>query len=134
MPMPVELVESYIATSQRARATGLDDDFEILRSFLAPDVTVRIASPWTDEPWRTVLTSADALVAQLRTPMNQGTRLTTENLNVVQVGDDVLVEQLSTITTDAGAHRSVVCHIFTVADGLIAGIRTYRNDAGLPAG
>jgi limonene-1,2-epoxide hydrolase len=53
---------------------------------------------------------------------------------VVQAGKDVLVEQLSTITLDGDHHVSMVCHIFTVEDGRIQQLRTYRNDHGLPIG
>lgn len=59
---------------------------------------------------------------------------TTKNTNVVQAGKDVLVEQLSTITLDGDHHVSTVCHIFTVEDGRIQQLRTYRNDHGLPIG
>ncbi len=67
-------------------------------------------------------------------PINQGSVLTTENTNVVQAGKDVLVEQLSTITRDGRDYVSTVCHIFTVEDGRIKRLRTYRNDHGIPAG
>lgn len=53
---------------------------------------------------------------------------------MVQAGRDVLVEQLSTITLDGEDHVSTVCHIFTVEDGRIQQLRTYRNDHGLPTG
>jgi limonene-1,2-epoxide hydrolase len=49
-------------------------------------------------------------------------------------GDDVYVEQLSTIVDGDGTHVSMVCHIFSVVDGLITGVRGYRNERGLPAG
>ena len=44
------------------------------------------------------------------------------------------VEQLSTIVDSDGTHISMVCHIFTVVDGRITGIRAYRNERGIPTG
>ncbi|TQM57927.1 nuclear transport factor 2 family protein [Humibacillus xanthopallidus] len=124
----VALVLAWIEASQRARNSR--QDFEALRPFLADDVQVKLASPWTDSPWRIAYTSADQMVERLTAPINQGSTLTTENTNVVQVGKDVLVEQLSTITLADDDHVSMVCHIFTVEDGRITQLRTYRNDHG----
>ena len=45
-----------------------------------------------------------------------------------------MIEQLSTVTDQRGRHVSMVCHIFTVKDGIITGVRAYRNDNGLPFG
>jgi ketosteroid isomerase-like protein len=77
-----------------------------------------------------VFSSADELLARLAAPIN----LTTETVNTVLAGDDVLVERVSTVSQDGRDHVSIVCHIFTVRNGRIAGIRTYRNDAGIPPG
>lgn len=130
----VGLVLRYVEASQRARSSRSAEDLEALRTFLAPDVTIKMASAWTDQPWRTVMTGADALIERLQAPINAATSLTTENVNVQQAGDDVIVEQLSTINDAAGEHVSMVCHIFSVSGGLITGVRAYRNDNGLPAG
>jgi ketosteroid isomerase-like protein len=129
-----ELVKSYVAAAQTARTTQADSDFEHLRSFLADDVTVRMASPWTDSPWRTVLTSADDLIARLHAPINQGSSLTTETVNLVEAGGEVLVEQISTVRRADQSHVSMVCHIFSVVGDRITAIRTYRNDLDIPAG
>lgn len=51
-----------------------------------------------------------------------------------QAGNDVYVEQLSTIVDSDGKHVSMVCHIFTVVDGRITAIRAYPNERGTPAG
>ena len=128
------LVLSYIETVQRARASGKLDDFEAIRRFLADDLVIKTASPWTDEPWQVMHEGADALITRLQAPINKATSLTTENVTVQQAGDDVYVEQLSTIVDDDGTHISMVCHIFTVVDGVITGVRGYRNDRGIPAG
>jgi ketosteroid isomerase-like protein len=130
----VALVLAWIEASQRARTSQRPQDFDALRQFLADDVLVKLASPWTDSPWRIAYTSADQMVDRLMAPINQGSTLTTENTNVVQAGKDVLVEQLSTINVDGLDHVSTVCHIFTVEDGRITRLRTYRNDQGLPTG
>jgi limonene-1,2-epoxide hydrolase len=57
-----------------------------------------------------------------------------ENVTVQQAGDDVYVEQMSTIIDGDGTHVSMVCHIFSVVDGVISGVRGYRNERGIPAG
>lgn len=131
---PVDLVLSYIEASQRARATQDPQDFELLRRFLADDVIIKQAGPWADEPWRVVHNSAEALVTRLQAPSNAGTVLSTETVNAVAAGDDVLVEQISTITKDSREYTSSVCFLFTVAGDRIIGGRLYRNDAGLPLG
>ena len=130
----VALVLAWIDGSQRARNSQLPQDYEALRHFLADDVQVKLASAWTDSPWRIAYTSADQMVERLGAPINRGPVLRTENTNVVQAGKDVLVEQLSTITRDGHDYVSTVCHIFTVEDGRIKRLRTYRNEHGIPAG
>ncbi len=130
----VALVLAWIDASQRARNSQLPQDYEALRHFLADDVQVKLASAWTDSPWRIAYTSADQMVERLGAPINRGPVLRTENTNVVQAGKDVLVEQLSTITRDGHDYVSTVCHIFTVEDGRIKRLRTYRNDHGIPPG
>ena len=129
-----DLVEAYVAAAQTARSSLAPGDLDHLRSFLADDVTIRMASAWTDSPRRTVSTSADELVARLQAPINQAVSLTTENLNVVEADGEVFVEHLSTVRRDGRDHVSMVCHIFTVVDDRITGIRAYRNDLGSPAG
>ena len=130
----VSLVRAYIQASQRARISQLPQDFEALQGFLADDVETKVASQWTDVPWRVTQTSADQIVERLKAPINTGSSLTTENTNVAQAGRDVLVEQLSTIVQDGRTHVSMVCHIFTVVDRVITGVRGYRNERGIPAG
>jgi ketosteroid isomerase-like protein len=131
---PVELVQAYVTAAQRARQSGADMDFEAIRTYLAAKVEIRLASPWTDEPWRTTHSGADEVVSRLRSAINAGSRLTTETVNMVIAGGDVLVEQVSTLHTDQGDKVSCVAHLFTVVDDHITTIRTYRNDSGLPAG
>ena len=130
----IDVVLSYIEASQRARASGRVEDFEALRAFLADDYVIKVASPWTEEPWQVMHRGADAVIARLQAPINKATSLTTENTTVQQAGNDVYVEQLSTIVDDDGTHVSMVCHIFTVVDGVITGLRGYRNERGIPAG
>lgn len=130
----VSLVRAYIEASQRARTSQLPQDFDALRGFLADDIEIKVASPWTEAPWREHFTSADQVVERLKAPINKGSSLTTENTNVAQAGEDVLVEQLSTIVQDGRTYVSMVCHIFTIEDRKVAAIRTYRNESGIPAG
>lgn len=129
-----QVVLTYIEASQRARASGRAEDFQALRQFLADDFTIKVASPWTDEPWLVMHRGADAVIARLQAPINKATSLITENTTVQQAGNDVYVEQLSTIADDNGTHVSMVCHIFTVVDGVITGLRGYRNERGIPTG
>lgn len=130
----IRLVRDYIEAVQRARASGEADDFESLRRFLADDFIIKAASPWTDEPWQVKHSGADAWITRLQAPINNATSLTTENVTVQQAGDDVYVEQRSTIVDSTGTHVSMVCHIFTVIDGVITSVRGYRNERDLPAG
>jgi len=128
------LVLAYIEASQLARASQRPEDFEAVRGFLADDLEIKVASPWTDAPWRVHFTSAEQAVERLKAPINKGSSLTTENTNVSQAGKDVLIEQLSTIVQDGRTHTSMVCHIFTIEDGKVSAIRTYRNENGIPPG
>jgi ketosteroid isomerase-like protein len=134
MTADVDIVTAYIEASQRARNSGDPADFELVRGHLAEGLEIRLASPWTDQPWRTAHTGADAVISRLREGINAGVNLTTETVNAVRAGEDVLVEQVSTLHTDEGDKVTCIAHIFTVVDGRIARIRTYRNDAGLPQG
>lgn len=130
----ITLVRDYIATVQRARASADPADFEAIRGFLSDDFVIKSASAWTDEPWQVMHTGADAWIARLRAPINRASSLTTENVTVQEAGNDVYVEQLSTIVDEQGTHVSMVCHIFTVLGGRIAGVRGYRNERGIPKG
>jgi len=131
----VRFVLDYIEAAQRARNTQSLEDMEALRRFLAPDVVIKMASPWTDMPWRVMTTSADQLLQRFAAPINRGSSLTTETVNAVKAADDVLIEQISTVKRDDGREFvSIVCHIFSLKDGRISSVRTYRNDNGIPPG
>jgi ketosteroid isomerase-like protein len=133
-PSSVDLVLAYIAAARRARETQDPRDFDVLRSFLADDVVIRQASPWADDPWQIIHRDSESVINRLQAPSNADTVLQTETVNAVAAGDEVLVEQVSTITTSARVHVSSVCFLFSVTDGRITGGRLYRNDAGLPTG
>jgi len=128
----VAVVHDFITASQRARHSQEPSDLETVRRCLAREIEIRLAGPWTDEPWRVAHSGADQVVARLQEPSNAGNVLSTETVNMVAAGPDVLVEQLSTIAREGSRHTSMVCHIFTVEEGLITAIRSYRNDVGLP--
>jgi hypothetical protein len=70
----VSLVRAYIEATQRARDTQAPEDLATMRGLLADDMTVKMASPWTDGPWRIVITSADQLVARMKAPINRGSK------------------------------------------------------------
>jgi ketosteroid isomerase-like protein len=128
----VELVLAYIVASQRARSTGDAADFGSVRAFLADDIVIKLAGPWTEAPWRVAHEGPDAVIARLQDPVNSGPVLRTETVNAVSAGGDVLIEQVSVLRTESGERTSAVCFLFTVRDGKITACRTYRNDAGLP--
>jgi hypothetical protein len=67
----IDVVLSYIAASQRARASGRVEDFDALRTFLAADYVIKVASPWTEEPWQVMHRGADAVIARLQAPINK---------------------------------------------------------------
>jgi hypothetical protein len=126
------LVLSYIVASQRARSTGLDEDFAAVRGFLADDVVISLASAWADEPFVVAHRGADAVVARLRESVNSGSRLKTENQTIIADEDNVFVEQFSTVLTDDGPRRSAVAFVFAGGDGAITSIKTFRNNLNLP--
>ena len=130
----VACVLDYIEAAQRARTSQSPEDLDALRRFLAPDLTIKMASPWTDSPWRVVSTTAEQLLHRFTDPINRGSSLSTETVNAVLAGNDVLVEQVSSVKRDGGEFISIVCHIFSFADRRISSIRAYRNDEGIPAG
>ena len=128
-----DLVLSYIAASQRARASGREEDFAAVRSYFADDVVISMASAWTDEPFRVVFRDADSVIARLRQPVNSGARLETENRTVLADEDEVFVEQVSTATAEDGTRRcSAVGFLFSLDRGRITSIRTFRNDLNVP--
>jgi ketosteroid isomerase-like protein len=52
-------------------------------------------------------------------------------VNASADGDQVLVEQESTVIGEDGTERvKAVAFVFVVADGRVARISTYRNDGG----
>jgi ketosteroid isomerase-like protein len=128
----VALVRAWLEASQAAREADAPEDFEALRRFLHPEVEIKLASGWADDPWTVAHRGADAVVARLQESINAASSLTTETVNLVAAGGDVLVEQLSILEGPFGPRRTMIAHIFTVADERIVRIRSYRNDANLP--
>ena len=128
----VGLVRTWLTASQDARASGEADDFEALHRFLHPEIEILLASGWADDPWRVAHRGADSVVARLQEAINSASSLSTETVNLVAAGADVLVEQLSVLEGPFGPRRTMIAHIFTVTDGQIVRIRSYRNDANLP--
>ena len=128
----VELVRAWLTASQGARTSGEAGDFEALHRFLHPEIEILLASGWADDPWRVAHRGADSVIARLQEAINSASSLSTETVNVAAAGDDVLVEQLSVLEGPFGPRRTMIAHIFTVTDGKIVRIRSYRNDANLP--
>lgn len=59
-----------------------------------------------------VSTTAEQLLQRFTDPINRGSSLTTETVNAVLAGDDLLVEQVLSLKRDDGDLVSIVCHIF----------------------
>jgi ketosteroid isomerase-like protein len=71
------------------------------------------------------------VLAALQEPRNSWSRLQTNTVNAFADGDQVLVEQVSTVIGEDGTQRvKPVAFVFLVADGQVARISTYRNDGG----
>src|SRR4051812_32119595 len=64
----VSFVLHYIAAAQRARTSQSPADLDELRRFPPSDVVIRMASPWTETPWRVISTSADQVLHRLTDP------------------------------------------------------------------
>ena len=128
----VGLVRAWLTASLEARESGKAGDFEALHRFLHPEIEILLASGWADDPWRVAHRGADSVVARLQEAINSASSLSTETVNLVAAGADVLVEQLSVLEGPFGPRRTMIAHIFTVADEKIIRIRSYRNDANLP--
>ena len=128
----VELVRAWLTASQGARESGNAEEFEALHRFLHPEIEILMASGWADDPWRVAHRGADSVVARLQEAINSASSLSTETVNMAAAGADVLVEQLSVLEGPFGPRRTMIAHIFTVTDGQIVRIRSYRNDANLP--
>jgi hypothetical protein len=77
--------------------------------------------------WPVELNGQDTVLEQLRQPPASWSRLRTETISVLGCGPVVLVEQVSTLIAEEEVEP--VAHVFTVIDGLITDVRTYRNDA-----
>jgi hypothetical protein len=66
-----------------------------------------------------------------RNPPNTWSRLQTTTVNAFAAGDQVLVEQVSTVIGEDGTQQvKPVAFVFAVTDGRVARISTYRNDRG----
>jgi len=128
----VGLVRAWLDASLAARTSGKAEDFEALHRFLHPEIEILLASGWADDPWRVAHRGAESVVARLQEAINSASSLSTETVNMAAAGADVLVEQLSVLEGPFGPRRTMIAHIFTVTDGQIVRIRSYRNDANLP--
>jgi ketosteroid isomerase-like protein len=96
-------------------------------------VVWQFAGDGTGELWRARRGRAEVLAA-LQVAQNSWSRLQTKTVNAFADGDQVLVEQESTVVGEDGAKWvKPVAFVFVVADGQVAKISTYRND-GAAAG
>jgi ketosteroid isomerase-like protein len=128
------IVRTYVETVQAARRTQAEDEaWRRVADLLAENVRWRFAGGGADRLWPVELIGRDAVLRQLRSPMTSWSRLRTETVGLLGCGPVVLVEQVSTIVADSGLEKvKPVAHVFSVIEGLISEIRTYRNDAHHP--
>jgi ketosteroid isomerase-like protein len=126
----LEVVLSYIEAAQQARRSQHDDDWQRVSELLANDVLWQLAGDGTGELWRGLRGRGNVLAA-LQEPRNSWSRLQTNTVNAFADGDQVLVEQVSTVIGEDGTQRvKPVAFVFLVVDGRVARISTYRNDGG----
>jgi ketosteroid isomerase-like protein len=125
------IVRAYLEAVQAARRTlAADEPWRRVAALLATDVRWRFAGGAGRRLWPVELNGRDAVLEQLRQPPASWSRLRTETISVLRCGPVVLVEQVSTLVAESGVEEvKPVAHVFTVIDGLIADVRTYRNDA-----
>jgi ketosteroid isomerase-like protein len=126
----LEVVLSYVEAAQQARRSQREDDWQRVAELLAEEVVWRFAGDGTGELWRGRRGRTEVLGA-LQVAQNTWSRLQTKTVNAFADGDQVLVEQVSTVTDEDGIeHVKPVAFVFVVADGRVARISTYRNDGG----
>lgn len=123
------VVRSYVEAAQQARRSQREADWQRVAELLAEDVLWQLAGDGTGELWRGRRGRASVLAA-LQDSRNTWSRLQTKTVNTFADGDQVLVEQVSTVVDEDGTqHAKPVAFVFLVADGRVARISTYRNDS-----
>ena len=116
--------------AQQARRSQRDDDWQRVAELLAEEVVWQVAGDGTGQLWRARRGRAEVLAA-LQMSQNSWSRLQTRTVNAFADGDQVLVEQESTVLgEDRHPRVKPVAFVFLVADGRVAQISTYRNDGG----
>jgi ketosteroid isomerase-like protein len=126
----LKVVLSYVEAAQQARRSQREYDWQRVAELLAEDVVWRFAGDGTGELWHGRRGRAEVLAA-LQVAQNNWSRLQTKTVNASADGDQVLVEQESTLLGEDGTERvKAVAFVFVVADGRMATISTYRNDGG----
>jgi len=124
------VVRSYVEAAQQARRSQREEDWQRVAALLADEVLWQLAGDGTGELWRGRRGRA-AVLAALQDSRNTWSRLQTKTVNAFAAGDQVLVEQVSTVIDEDGTqHVKPVAFVFLVADGRVARISTYRNDSG----
>jgi ketosteroid isomerase-like protein len=124
------VVRSYVEAAQQARRSQREEDWQRVAELLADEVLWQLAGDGTGELWRGRRGRA-AVLAALPDSRNTWSRLQTKTVNAFADGDQVLVEQESTVLGEDGTQWvKPVAFVFVVANGQVAKISTYRNDGG----
>lgn len=124
-----DVVRTYLANVQHARLAPTPVAWQQVQDALAEDVRWRFAGDGAGDLWAVELSGRSEVTAALAQPSNAWTRLRTQTTSIVSCDPVVLVEQVTTLVDDASVETTKpVAHVFSVDDGLITDIRTYRND------
>jgi ketosteroid isomerase-like protein len=120
----------FLSRLQAARRSSTEEAWSRITDLLNDKVEWRFAAGDTGAAWWNRLVGVDDVLRMLRSPGSGWIVLHSETVNTFSDGEQVLVEQMTGMPDNfgEGEWRKPVAHVFVVRDGVIAQIRTYRND------